>query len=573
MTQSYYYRAAQLLFEKGGGERAIAAYKGVLATHPQDVDANLCLAALYRQQGQLNRAALAYETAAQALAARGRAHASLTVARMIIDMSPDNVARRMRLAEQYVRADLVPEAVRELEAAVAYLEGAGRSDEVARIAERLRALKGRQPSAAQAARKPSTDPRSQHRAPSAQEEDAASLIAEADSFLRLGLVDKATEHLSAALARNPFLRRLRDALIRLYVAQGKTKQAVAEIWALLGQCRDQQEELRYLRYLLRLDSQDQAARRQLDRILAESPASAERRTDTVPVLSMTRVESELRSALVGHRPPTDLAVTSVGETPPLEPTGEPATDEGGSTGTLSNVSTMRLSALGSDEPADPGAPLPTSATTRPDVDQVEAIAAEIAMSSRTFREELAEVEKCVRQGNYVDALHHLHVLAASYPHSNVVWAQLDEIERAQRKQSGAVEAQPPAAESSLTVSTEIGSALRSLKGPGSEPSQTTPTLGTLLPERGRTRTRRWRSIRPTSPRSGATRACRRRPPHIGRRPSTSRRSDTGRRRCCRDAGRPQQEPAPPSRTASSCARADSSKRRSSSSSGRCPIRR
>ena len=40
--------------------------------------------------------------------------------------------------------------------------------------------------------------------------------------------------------------------------------------------------------------------------------------------------------------------------------------------------------------------------------------------------------------------------------------------------------QPPGEESGLAISTEIASALRSLKSPGTEPSQTTPTLGTLL---------------------------------------------------------------------------------------------
>ncbi|MFO0578442.1 MAG: tetratricopeptide repeat protein [Polyangia bacterium] len=478
-----FYRAAQLLFEKGASERAIAANKQVLDSNPHDVEANLCLAALYRQQGQVNRAALAYEMAAQALATRGWISASLTVVRMIIDMSPDNVARRLRLADQYTRADRIEEAVHELEAAAAYLEGTGRSDDQARVAERLRALQAERththpPAGAR-------DVPAPHRAPAAHEEDASSLIAEADSFLRLGLLDKATEHLAAALSRNPFLRRLRDALIRLYVAQGQTKQAVAEIWALLAQCQDRQEEFRYLRYILRLDSQDQAARQQLERIRQAAQTDAASRSDTVPALSMARVRSELRSALDSHRPPTDRAVTSVLRTlqPGLQEDSQITDkdpDSGAVEGPMSEVTTQRIHSSQSDEAAVTDPQLLPSATTRPGVDEVEAIAEELALSSRTFREELAQVEQCVRQGNYADALHNLHVLAASYPHSNVVWAQLDEIERAQRKQDGPAESQQPVKESSLTISTEIASALRSLKSPGTEPSQTTPTLGTLL---------------------------------------------------------------------------------------------
>ncbi|HNN97303.1 MAG TPA: tetratricopeptide repeat protein [Pseudomonadota bacterium] len=511
-----HYRQSGILFlENGLFNQSISAYKNILNIESRDSAAHLALAAIYRTQGQANRAALAYELAAQALSADGKLRESLAVAQMIIDMSPDNVARRIRLADQYANADMIPESVREYSAALEFLHKAHRIPEADKIAARLRALKSQRglvaaPSAfaAQGAQgagglrlesEQDRDGRGQSgRSPGSArstpaEEDASVLVAEADSFLRLGLVDQAVDHLAAALVRNPLLRGLREPLVKLYLAQGNYKQAVAELWALITQGPHRQDEIRFLRYILRLDSHDPKVQQRLNALLEadddDSLPDAQPDGRMAPLLSMGAVGSDLRAAVGSHRPRTDVATTVVmpAEDSPLymspgyapapssralQPSGE---EEPGAQPTASAV-----------HPAEDGssAAPPASATTRPGLAQIEAIAEEIALSSRSFRGELEEIDRCVQQGRYDDALQRLQVLASCYPHNQTVRAQLAEIERAQRATADA----PAAAdedsaregEAQLPVSTEIAAALRSLSSEDPSPSQTTPTLTALL---------------------------------------------------------------------------------------------
>src|SRR3990167_5319438 len=83
-------------------------------------------------------------------------------------------------------------------------------------------------------------------------EEAARLLADADSFLRLGLVEQAIEHLEGALRRDPALRAVREALVKLYVMKRRNKGAIAELWALVTSSEDPQQQIRYLRYIIRL---------------------------------------------------------------------------------------------------------------------------------------------------------------------------------------------------------------------------------------------------------------------------------------------------------------------------------
>lgn len=498
-----YRKAARLFLEEGEVEQSIAAHERLLSTYPQDVATELSLAAIYRKQGQHNRAALWYERAAQALAAEGQLHESLAVVQMLVDMSPDNVARRVRLANQYARANMTAHAMREFSAAETFLHKANRNEDAARVAERRRKLEanlgaaGKQPHH-EAANSDGTSslprrdepavtaspsqrgsgPSSLKGAPIPRQEDTSALIAEAESFLRLGLLEKAAEHLSAALVRNPFLRGLREPLVKLYVAQGKYKQAVGELWELLSNCPDQGQEIRFLRYLLRLDSQDQAARKRLssltDALQVDEPDA---KSEAATPLSVAAVDGELRSALGSHRPPTDSATTqnidvsdSRRSPPPLSAT---APSKGA---VLPAANTERPESSGTDREAAPiDEPPPPSEATRPGLAQIEAIAEEIALSSVSFRAELSEIDRSVQSASYDDALRRLRVLAACYPHNQTVRAQLAEIEQARHERIAQTATPDPDQESRLPVSSEIAAAMRTLLVPESPPSQTTAT--------------------------------------------------------------------------------------------------
>ena len=487
-----YRQAAHLAEEKGEPERAIVAHKAVISMHSQDVLAQLSVAEIYRKQGQFNRAALAYEIAAQELAAQGRLQESLATVQQLVNMSPSNVGRRILLAEQYMKADMTAAAVRELEAAAASLQGAHRAEEYARVIARLRILDpargeavvaaapqpaqrggesasqatapGPLPAATQS--RPTIGQKPSQAAGEARQDDASVYIAEADTFLRLGLVTKASEHLAAALARNPFLPNLREPLIKLYVAQGQHKEAVVELWKLLAQGPAKQEELRYLRYILRLDSGDKTARRRLDALIRLRPAEETDAPSPESAVadSMAGLDNALRGALDNRRPSTDLASTalfSFPETIPMVPSAEQQ-EPAGSGGWSASDSLP-----------------PPSATTRPGQAQIELLAEEIALSSKSFQEEIAEVDHCLRQANYPDARRRLQILAACYPHSQLVRTQLGELEAwapAEPEPADSAAAQPQAPEQTP----ELTDAIADLKEPRPRPSQRTPTLTALL---------------------------------------------------------------------------------------------
>ena len=328
------------LTAEGETAQALSTYKSLLLTKPNDVDAQLALAAIYRKLGQMNRAALAYELAAQTLAAQGKVKAGLGVVQLLVDMSPDNTDRRILLAEQYAKAELLADAVRELGVAADSLHRANRLDEYARVLDRLRRLESKSREAgmpppgqealssattAVLAQRPQGEPGAAERLsespPGATTARTAAelppvhtsaIIAEADSFLRLGLLDKAVAHLTAALVGNPSLHELREPLAKLYVAQRDYKQAVAELWTILNHGADRQEEIRLLNYILRLDGHDLAARQRLCSLTANHQVDAPdgESREVAAQLSVTAVDLALRNALDTHRPPTDLLVTS-----------------------------------------------------------------------------------------------------------------------------------------------------------------------------------------------------------------------------------------------------------------------
>lgn len=237
--------------------------------------------------------------------------------------------------------------------------------------------------------------------PAKTKDAAALLLGEADSFLRLGLVDKAVEHLAAALRRDPLLRVLREPLVKLYVAQHQFDKALAELWALLTPCSNPQDEIRFLRYIIRLGDPDHAAEQRLKEVIGKSQLAAPSPPEEAaePKLSVTAIGQELRQYLDGHRPPTDLAPTVV---------------------FTADESQRYMSA------AQP----PPSAATRPNAVEVAEAAEAIALSSGGLKAELKEVERCLRERRPAEALRRLQTLAARFPHSKTVQVQLQQLEQA-----------------------------------------------------------------------------------------------------------------------------------------------
>lgn len=133
------------------------------------------------------------------------------------------------------------------------------------------------------------------------------VLIEADSFLRHGRTDKAIEHLEAAVNQDPTLHVLRRPLLRLYVTQGQHKSAIAQLWALLSSSEDTQKQVRYLRYILRLDNTCQAARQKLDALVSQARLAAFSSSDE-------RMLPDLDMVSPGSVPtPPDASCTEAGD--------------------------------------------------------------------------------------------------------------------------------------------------------------------------------------------------------------------------------------------------------------------
>jgi tetratricopeptide (TPR) repeat protein len=236
----------------------------------------------------------------------------------------------------------------------------------------------------------------------AADDEASRLLVDADSFLRLGLVDKAIEHLASAVRRDPSLRALREPLFRLYVSQREYQRAIDELWALLSPCPNPQEEIRFLRYILRLGGKNPAAEQRLANILTRQAALSVGASSDEAVLTRPSVDKAggaLRAHLGRHRPPTDRMLT------------------------------RDLTPMLSREPVPDAQPAP-SAITRPSTDEIEAVAEEIALSSGGLKEQLQEVDGFLQRLRYAEALARLRALSVRYPHSKRVRDRLHQLEQA-----------------------------------------------------------------------------------------------------------------------------------------------
>lgn len=252
----------------------------------------------------------------------------------------------------------------------------------------------------------SKKPLIEKQAVSKDKDEAARLLSEADSFLRLGLIDQAVAHLADALRRTPSLRVLREPLVKLYVTQGRYEKAIAELWALLGADANPHEEIRFLRYIIRLGDPDHTAEPRLKEIVnqrqLEAPAPTEERAETR--LSVTAIGQELREYLGNHRPPTDLKATVV----------------------FSDAESQRYM-----ESAQPS----PSAATRPSSAEAEAAAEAMALSSGGLRAELKAVERSLSHKRPAEALRRLQILSLRFPHSKTVQNKLRQLEQVLAAQS------------------------------------------------------------------------------------------------------------------------------------------
>ncbi len=135
-TQTYG-QVAQFYADQGFFLKAVAVYKQILKIDPTLVDINLKLAELYHQLGLLSDATNQYRQLSQIYEKLGRTDDAIGVLRKMVEIDPENIASRIKLAEMFAKQGMVEEARGEFRAAAAYLKANHRIDDYVKVAERV----------------------------------------------------------------------------------------------------------------------------------------------------------------------------------------------------------------------------------------------------------------------------------------------------------------------------------------------------------------------------------------------------------------------------------------------------
>ncbi|MFL5320865.1 MAG: hypothetical protein ACJ790_14480, partial [Myxococcaceae bacterium] len=136
----YFIKVAESYSSDGFFLKAVALYKQVLKLNPGLIEVNLKLAELHQQLQLMSEAMAYYQLVANHYDKAGDIKASLDTLKKMVDLDPDNVASRIKLAELYAREKMDKDAALEFKRAAEYLKRNNRTDDYLRVAERLSAL-------------------------------------------------------------------------------------------------------------------------------------------------------------------------------------------------------------------------------------------------------------------------------------------------------------------------------------------------------------------------------------------------------------------------------------------------
>lgn len=132
-----YLKTGELYTEQGFFQKAVAVYKNVLKLSPSYVQGHFKLAEVFKRLGLISDAVQQFELGAFAYQKAGKPIDALSALRAIVELTPDNVVSRIKLAESASQAGATEEAISEFARAADQLKVQGRNDEYVRVAERL----------------------------------------------------------------------------------------------------------------------------------------------------------------------------------------------------------------------------------------------------------------------------------------------------------------------------------------------------------------------------------------------------------------------------------------------------
>lgn len=117
--------------------KAVAVYKQILKLDSSLIDVHLKLGDLYHQLGLLSDAMGQYQIVATHYDQKGMASESLAVLRKMVELDPENIQSRKKLAEIIVREGKTEDALAEFNKIAEELKAKGRLDDLAGVLERI----------------------------------------------------------------------------------------------------------------------------------------------------------------------------------------------------------------------------------------------------------------------------------------------------------------------------------------------------------------------------------------------------------------------------------------------------
>ncbi|MCA9689938.1 MAG: tetratricopeptide repeat protein, partial [Myxococcales bacterium] len=132
-----YQQVARFYTDKTELSKAVAVYRQILNLDPGRLDVHQKIAEHYRDLGHVADAVATYEFVAQAYFQAGEIPRGLEAFRIVADLEPGAVGKRLRLAELYSREGMIDEAVEHFGIAASRLLADRRFDDYIRVAERL----------------------------------------------------------------------------------------------------------------------------------------------------------------------------------------------------------------------------------------------------------------------------------------------------------------------------------------------------------------------------------------------------------------------------------------------------
>jgi len=134
---STYVKIAEYYTEQGFFLKAVAVYKQAIKLDQIDISPNLKLAELYRRLGLFSEAMQQYEIISIHYHNNGNTSEALASIRKLVELDPENIASRIKLAELYSQQNLTTEAVEEFNKVADYLRETGETEDFLKVGERL----------------------------------------------------------------------------------------------------------------------------------------------------------------------------------------------------------------------------------------------------------------------------------------------------------------------------------------------------------------------------------------------------------------------------------------------------